>query len=371
MGCCFFHYSFEYVHNVQKATDHLIRKESLMTKMNLNSRILKNVLKLTGIVGLGFVGKTVFDYKKNKTNQSYRSLLLERLFGAFSGLLRKIESRTFYKKSLKVIGIKTRKYVDVPQFEGIKTSEVYVNNMQVLLFNDKKDVNQQVIFYLHGGAYVFQPNREHFNTVEDIIKKTDAHVVMPIYPKAPNHDYKVAYPKILEAYRKTISKTASRENITFVGDSAGGGLVVGLSSLLTYADIPQPRQLILISPWLDAASNNPNMKIFKESDRVSPSQTFLQVTGQLWAGGENDVYHPLVSPIYTKQITNLPPLYIIAGGDEMFYPDILRFQSYLLEAGIEVQLFIKDHMMHNYAIFRTPEGEEARNIISEKILMTE
>ena len=72
-----------------------------MTKMNLNSRILKNVLKLTGIVGLGFVGKTVFDYKKNKTNQSYRSLLLERLFGAFSGLLRKIESRTFYKKGLK------------------------------------------------------------------------------------------------------------------------------------------------------------------------------------------------------------------------------------------------------------------------------
>ena len=40
-----------------------------------------------------------------------------------------------------------------------------VDGMQVFVWNDKKDANQKVILFLHGGAYVLQPSMMHFNMV--------------------------------------------------------------------------------------------------------------------------------------------------------------------------------------------------------------
>lgn len=321
-----------------------------------------------GLAALGIAGKTLYDYHQEKGEQSFQSWLLERFFGLFSYPLTQLESRNFYEKGIEVIGDNTEKHIELPQLENIESEEVFVKGMQVLLFNNKNDKKQQVVFFLHGGAYVFQPAFPHFDTVEDIIEQTDAKVVMPIYPKAPNYSFKDAYPKVLEAYRYTLRKTASSNNITFLGDSAGGGFVLGLSSLLAHEELSQPRQLILISPWLDAGSDNPNMKEYEETDPLLPTQIYFQATGRLWARGEDNVYHPLVSPLYTNQIEHLPPVYIIAGGSEMLYPDILRFVSYLEEEGKEVHLKVKEELGHDFAIFNTPEGEKARRLISERIL---
>lgn len=337
-----------------------------MTKDNKNN-LFNKVLIGVSIAAIGLVGKIFYDYKKDNTSQSLQSWLLERLFRMFSYPLSQLESRTLFEKGIDAIGDKTEKHINLPQLEGIDTSEAYLKEMQILLFNDKKDDNQQVIFFLHGGAYLFQPASPHFNTLKEIIRQTDAKVVMPIYPKAPNYDFKDAYPKVLKTYIQTIHKTDSPQNVTLMGDSAGGGLALGLSSLLADENLAQPRQLILISPWLDAGSENPNMKKFEESDPILPSQIYFQATGRLWARGEDNVYHPLVSPIYTNQLDNIPPVHIIAGGDEMLYPDILRFKSYMKEEDKEVHLYVKEDMGHDYAIFNTPEGKEARQLINKII----
>lgn len=325
------------------------------------------MLAAAGLIGIGLAGKMFINYKRADTDQSLQSWLLERLFGLISYPLKKIESRKLYEKGIEVIGDNTNPRVPAPRFEGIKTEEVYIENMQTLIFNDKNKNNQAVLFFLHGGAYIFQPAFPHFNTVEAIIRQTDAKVVMPIYPKVPNYDFTDAYPTIIQAYRQTVANTASIANITFMGDSAGGGLALGLSSLLAHENLPQPRQLILISPWLDARAENPNMKKFEASDTLLPSQYYFQTTGRLWARGEDNLYHPLVSPLYTTQLDTQPPIYILVGGDEMLYPDILRFKAYMEEAGGEVHLYVKEGMVHDYAIFNTPEGEEARAFISERI----
>jgi acetyl esterase/lipase len=262
----------------------------------------------------------------------------------------------------------SEEYIRVPNVQSVSVSELLINDMQTIILNNKRDPEQEVIFFLHGGAYLAQPVPPHFNTALDIIDQTDAKVVMPIYPKSPVYNYKDAYPKLMEAYRQVLLHTSSSENISFMGDSAGGGLAAGLSSLLAHKKLPQPRQLILISPWLDASSENPDIKEFEESDTLLPKQEYFRETGLLWAGGEENIYHPLVSPLYSTYLKELPPTYVIAGGDEMLYPDILRFEAAMSEAGGKIKLFEKDNMVHDYAIFNTPEGQEARDLISQLIL---
>ncbi len=329
---------------------------------------VKKVLIGAGLLGLGLVGKTVYDYKKEESKQSFQSWSLERLFGMVSYPLKQFESQTLYEKGLEKIADKTEKPIKIPKFDPIKVSEVYLQGMQTIVFNDKQDMDQQVIFYLHGGGYILPAAPPHFRTVEDIIQQTDAKVVMPIYPKVPKFNYKDAYPKVIQAYRETVAQTGSPKNITLMGDSAGGGFALGLSHLLADENISQPKQLILISPWLDASSENSDMEKFEKSDTVSPSQTYLQETGRLWAGGEENIYNPLVSPLYTEHREALPSITIFAGGEEMLYPDILKFQSYMKEAGREVHLHVKEKMVHDYVIFDTPEGQEARALISHLIL---
>lgn len=275
--------------------------------------------------------------------------------------------KLFFHKGVKFFNQLNDGFVRIPNLKNIETSEWLIQEMQTIVLNNKKDIDQEVIFFLHGGAYVIDATPFHFYTVADIIQQTDAKVVMPIYPKAPKYNFMEAYPKILEAYRQVLKETPSPDRISFLGDSAGGGLVLGLSHLLTQENLPQPKQLILLSPWVDASSQNPEMKKFEKSDTLIPSQNFLQALGFLWTRSPEQIYHPLVSPIYSQELAELPPMTIFVGSKEMVYPDIIRFRDLMREDDREIDLYLGENMIHDYMLFNTPEGKEARYLISQLI----
>jgi acetyl esterase/lipase len=60
------------------------------------------------------------------------------------------------------------------------------------------------------------------------------------------------YPFLTAVYRQLLAEFDA-STITLAGDSAGGGLALGLAQTLLGTDSPQPRRLVLISPWLDLA----------------------------------------------------------------------------------------------------------------------
>lgn len=327
----------------------------------------KGIITSFALAGLGLIGKTVYDYHKEAPEQSKQSWLLERVFHLFTMPLKKFESKTLYKVGIKLLGVLNDGYAQVPDLGKIEVSEWLINDMQTIVLNNKREANQEVIYFLHGGAHLILPAWPHFYTIADIIRQTDAKVVMPIYPKAPSYDFTDAYPKIVAAYRQLLTQTSSSKNVSFLGDSAGGGLALGLSHLLAKEDLPQPKQLILLSPWLDASLENPHIKKFEESDAALPSQKYIQAAGRLWANNKEDVYHPLVSPMYSKEISDLPPITLFVGSDELLYPDIMRFKEYVLEKDKDITVHIGENMVHNYPIFNTPEGAEARCLISKLI----
>lgn len=108
-------------------------------------------------------------------------------------------------------------------------NEVEFEGMQTFIWNDKYDPKQKIIYYLHGGAYLNQPISYHFKAINNIAKKLDAKVVFPIYPKLPRYTYKDTLPKVYDLYCSLLKQTPAK-NITLMGDSAGGGLALGLAS---------------------------------------------------------------------------------------------------------------------------------------------
>ena len=230
------------------------------------------------------------------------------------------------------------------------------HGMQVFHLNEGSASNT-LLFYLHGGAYLNNPLSYHFKLCNQLAFELGAHVIVPVYPKLPKHTYRDAYDAVMALYK---SYAADGKRTVFVGDSAGGGLALGLAQLLRDEGGPQPERLILLSPWLDVSMDNPKLK---EYEKVDPMHTifFPKELGKLWAG-EQSVYDSLVSPIY-GELKGLGKISLFTGTRETLCADILRMDALLKEQGIEHDLFIGKGLNHVYPVYPTPEGKRARKTI--------
>ena len=231
---------------------------------------------------------------------------------------------------------------------------------QIVTFNDIENT-KYIVIYLHGGIYVNEIKLPHILFCDKLAKKINGCVFAPIYPLAPNHTYEETY-EILEKlydYLMTLDKP-----IIIMGDSAGGGLSAAFCEYLAVKELPQPKNLILISPWVDVSmSGNYDEVEFDPMLGVDG----LREMGKAWAGDLNPKDYK-ISPLF-GEVTKLPKTTLFVGTHEILYSDIIRFHDKLKDNSIDAELNIAEEMTHVYAIYPLiPEAKEAFNHIVEIIL---
>jgi epsilon-lactone hydrolase len=119
-------------------------------------------------------------------------------------------------------------------------------------------------------------------------------------------------------------------NLVLVGDSAGGGLVLGQALGNSAMELPAPARLILFSPWLDlSVADDATLKV--EPDDVMLSVDSLRFAGTLWAAGD-DPRLPQLSPLYAD-LTGLPPIDLYQGSHDLFVIDARTFVRKVKRAG--------------------------------------
>lgn len=153
-----------------------------------------------------------------------------------------------------------------------------------------------------------------------------------------------------------------------MGDSAGGGFALGLAYKLRDDGVTQPKDIILVSPWLDLNINNTDISEYDDSDPLLSSWELSKI-GEIWANGEENMNNPYVSPIF-GDMQGLGRITMFTGTREIFYPDIMKFDKLLTDANIEHITIIVKGQNHVYAVMPTaviPEGKEARKIINNII----
>ena len=213
---------------------------------------------------------------------------------------------------------------------------------QMVIFNEVEDCERLVI-YLHGGIYVNEIKLPHISFCDKLAKKVNACVFAPIYPLAPNHSYEETYEIVENLYSHLL---AMNKPIIIMGDSAGGGLSAAFAEYLAVNDLPQPENLILISPWLDVSmSGNYDEVEFDPMLGVDG----LREMGETWAA-ELDSKDYKVSPLF-GEVDKLPKTTLFVGTHEIFYPDVVEFYNKLKDNGVDVELNVGEKMTHVYAIY--------------------
>lgn len=233
-------------------------------------------------------------------------------------------------------------------------------NCQTLIFNGAEDYSH-IVIYLHGGAYVNEIMLPHISFCDRLAKKVSGTVFAPLYPLAPNHTYEETYEIIEKLYKHLLDMG---KPITIMGDSSGGGLSAAFAQYLAANDLPQPENLILISPWVDVSMSGNYDDV--EKDPMSGVDG-LRELGRAWAG-DLDMKDYKVSPLF-GDVSKLSRTTIFVGTHEQIYHDVVNFYNKLKDNNIDVELNVGEEMNHVYPVYPlVPESKEAFNHIVERIL---
>ena len=235
---------------------------------------------------------------------------------------------------------------------GVSLREERLEPLQAFIYNDQEHP-AQTVFYFHGGAYVNQPNAQQLTMAARTAKETGCEVVLMVYPKEPVYDCETAYALCLSYYRSYLENNDCGK-IVFMGDSAGGGLALGLAEVLRDQGDVCPEELILISPWVDVTMSNPDMPQYLEHDPMLGIDGTRRL-GVVWANGLA-LTDPRVSPLYGN-LSGLGRVTLTAGTWEVLYPDILLLAEKLEQAGTELEFIVGERMIHCWPICPVPEAK--------------
>lgn len=236
---------------------------------------------------------------------------------------------------------------------GCKLSSEKIGENNVWHLHPKKRSNQNVILYFHGGGYIEGMVKEQWKTIAKIAALTGSKVVIPDYPLAPENTYKDVFSMISATYEKVLEST-SAENISFIGDSAGGGLLLSFAMLLRNEGRPLPKKLVALSPWVDISMTNPEMEAIEKYDPMLAIPG-IKRAGEMYAAGA-DLTNFLVSPLYGN-LKGLPPMHIFAGTHDILFPDEKLYVENAREAGVEIYYYEYPKMVHCWMFLPIQEAK--------------
>lgn len=238
--------------------------------------------------------------------------------------------------------IAARLDIETRQTEGFPVYEV----------RPKSGGKARRLLYLHGGAYCFEMTPFHWNLVAELAERLDAHVTVPIYPLAPEHQFDEIYAMVRGAYQEV---AAEGHKFAIAGDSAGGNMAMVLTMMAAEEGWPMPDRLALISPSLDMTLTNPKTR------EAALNDPWLDIDGgresvRIYAGGR-EFSDWRISPAY-GDLACLPPTLVFAGTRDLLYPDT---ESFAARAGEGVELVAGNGMIHVWPLLPIPEARNARN----------
>ncbi|MEY8743755.1 alpha/beta hydrolase fold domain-containing protein [Bacillales bacterium AN1005] len=290
------------------------------------------------------------------------------LFEKYIGLLdtkKNLSSRENTMKHLEHMGTQNTKPYQLGKVKLTSTIvESSFEDMQVFTLNDQQSSAQNVILYIHGGAHTHQPLSFHWRFMDRMAQALNAKVIAPIYPKVPHFNYQHTYPRLLNLYRVMIKSVKIPSQLTIMGDSAGGNISLSFAHYINMNSLPQPKDIILLSPCVDMVLDNPVIFDYETRDPMLALEGY-DVIRRIWAA-DKPLDDPLISPIY-GDFEELGKINIFIGTHEGLFPDNMKLDKLLTDQGIEHNTFVYPKMNHVFVLYPIPEAKDAQRKIIDII----
>lgn len=200
------------------------------------------------------------------------------------------------------------------------------------------------ILYFHGGGYVLGDVKQHRGITAKFARASGLKALLFEYRLAPEHPHPAALEDSRQAYGWLLNQGYDPARIVFMGDSAGGGLMLATLLALKDEEKPLPAAGVALSPWADLTCSGQSYAS-NASLCLSPPLAWAACRDH-YAKGQ-DLTHPHISPLF-GDLSGLPPLLLYAGEHETLRDDSIAFARKAKDAGVDVTLHVGESMCHCY-----------------------
>ena len=223
--------------------------------------------------------------------------------------------------------------------------------------------SEKAILFIHGGGFTKSFMKFHWTMVKDLAAELQQDIIAPDYPILPESSASEVIYFLTDLYSDLL-KEYGAENLTIVGDSNGGGIAHSLCQFFVKHKVPQPSQLILLSPWLDLTLSNPLIEDIERDDPLM-DVNILRSLGEKYAKSL-DITDYRVSPIYGN-IRRIAPTTLFVGTRDIMLADSRKLR---LKAESEPVVFNYNEfngMFHDWMFFNFPDAKKARDMVISQI----
>lgn len=259
-----------------------------------------------------------------------------------------------------------RRLVRIPRyFRDYFTPETYTasTGYEMQCFKHERP-SRKLVFYLHGGAFIYPPVFFHWRFTHDLGLRTHCDILMPVYPKSPEYNCEFCVTTLLDFYHNYV-ENQDYDEIHFVGDSAGAHLCLVVAQEAAKKGWRCPETLTLLSPCVDLShSKEQEMRALQHLDPMLQLDRVI-ILNAIWQD-QLPVQHPWVSPIF-GDFSGIDHLSVYFGTNEILKPDSLFLKDVYETTGKSGHFVEYEGMFHTFPLFPIPKGFAALKEITKTI----
>jgi len=224
----------------------------------------------------------------------------------------------------------------------------------VRVFRPRENGSYKTLIFFHGGGWVIGNIDSYTRVCANMAEQTKHTVISVDYRLAPEHPFPAGaedcYYVTKEIFMNPCLLDCSLNDITLIGDSAGGNLAAVVSLMARDRGEFMPCRQILIYP----ATNNdhsekspfPSIREYETNNTLTSKR--VQDYMDLYVQNEKDKSSPYVAPILAEDLFNQPKTLIVTAEYDPLRDEGEAFGWKLKQFGNDVNIYRIEKSYHGF-----------------------
>ena len=211
-----------------------------------------------------------------------------------------------------------------------------------------------ILLFFHGGGWVTE-SVENYDRVCSRMAQATAHIVVSVeYRLAPEHKFPVpledCYAAAKALYTNQLIVNTDPDEITIIGDSAGGNLTAAVCLMARDRGDFIPKRQILIYPALSNCytQESPFKSVHENGRDYLLTAVKMEDYLNLYQKSEADRRNPYFAPILEENLADLPETLILTAEYDPLRDEGEAYGKKLQEAGNHVEVHRISGAFHGF-----------------------
>lgn len=224
----------------------------------------------------------------------------------------------------------------------------------VRIFPSEEKEHTPVLLFFHGGGWVTGNIDSYDRVCANLAKQTRHTVISVDYHLAPEHKFPIGledcYSAAKEIFTNSELLNISPDEITLIGDSAGGNLAAAVSLMARDRGEFMPKKQILIYPAVfnDYTDASPFESVHTNGTDYFLTSKKIQDYIDLYKRNNEDLKNPYLAPLLSPDLTNQPETLIVTAEFDPLRDEGEEYGKQLIDSGNAVQIYRMPDALHGF-----------------------